>query len=121
MPKLTIRKTDCLDDWYLIELADHDGREWLEPVGMGLAFRRSARFSDADVEGDGREMLALAAAIERNGDARFKRCAVDAWGSTVEMWSPRNSSERGTCTREEALELAQQIRAMCAPTPKETP
>ena len=30
--KLILLKTDVLDDWYVIERAEHDGRVWSEPV-----------------------------------------------------------------------------------------
>jgi hypothetical protein len=89
--KLTIRKSDALDDWYVIERAEHDGRSWLEPTQYGVAFQCSARISDADVEGYASEMLAIADAIEAGTVARFKRCAVDATSDVVRFWSPRNS------------------------------
>jgi hypothetical protein len=118
--RLTIKKTDVIEDWYLIERAEHDGREWIEETGPhSSALRCSARFSDADVEGRSREMLAIAAAIEARGEAVFGRCAVDATGETVRFWSPRNSREDGLVTREEADDLARQVRTLLEPT-KET-
>lgn len=106
--KLTLRKSS--DDWYVIERAEHDGRQWLEPYEHGLALRCSSRFSDADVEGSADQMMAIAVAIEMGARVKFKRCAVDATGDLVRFWSPRNSQEAGVCRFDEATELAAQIR-----------
>lgn len=114
MPKLILVKGG-MDDWYCIERAEHDGREWLEKVGPnGFALRYSGRISDADVEGTGVEMLAIADAIEARSFVRFKRCAVDARKNPVEFESPRNSERAGTCSLAEADELAKEIRSKLA-------
>lgn len=96
MPRLTL--TECKELWhcYIIERAEHDG---------------SARFSDADVEGSREEMLAIAEAIEKRGNAHFRRCAVTAVHEPVRFWSPRNSTEDGIVSYAEADALAQEIRA----------
>ncbi|HYV99657.1 MAG TPA: hypothetical protein VE967_19515 [Gemmatimonadaceae bacterium] len=126
--RLTIRKSDWIDDWWLIERAEHDGRQWMEKVGpnaMGCGscnfpLRTSSRFSDADVEGYGSEMLSLAAAITERSSFRAKRCAVAVKGQTAEFWSPRNSQEHGVVTIEEADELAALIVAT-VPQSTQTP
>jgi hypothetical protein len=110
--ELTIRKSEWMSDWYIIERAEHDGREWLEDMGDNvLAYRCSSRMSDADVEGPAAEMLAIAGAIEERSKARFKRCAVRVEGDRVFFHSPRNSREDGECSLEEADRLAAKIRA----------
>lgn len=110
--RLAIRRSGHLDDWYVVERAEHDGRSWLEPLGENSAgLRCSSRFSDADVEGTAAEMLALAEAIEARGEARFRRCAVDARSELVTFCSPRNSQLDGEVTLAEALALAAEIRA----------
>lgn len=109
--RLTLRKSDGLDDWYVIERAEHDGRRWMEKTDYGFALHTSARFSDnADVEGDGAEMLAVAAAIEARGEYDAKRCAVRVDGDRVEFWSPRNSESPGVVTLAVADALAAEIR-----------
>ena len=114
--RLTIRKSDNLEDWYVIERAEHDGRMWVRQDAPNVSsLMSSARFSDADVEGTAAEMVALADAIEKRAlglDAR--RCAVDARKDRVEFWSPRNSSTSGYCTIEEATALAREIRDLLA-------
>lgn len=110
--RLTIRKCEHIENWYVIERAEHDGRAWMEPMGPGaMALRLSARFSDADVEGTGAEMLAIADAIERRTRASFKRCMVDASTEPVRFASPRNSQRDGECSLAEAVELARSIRS----------
>lgn len=116
--KLTIQKCEAMQDWYTIERAEHDGRQWLENIGPNaMALRDSSRFSDADVEGYASEMLAIADAIERKSDVEFRRCAVDATKDPVKFWSPRNSQTDGACSYAEAADLAAQIRALLGPAP----
>lgn len=109
---LTCRDTG--GDWYVIERRDHDGKTWLEPMPYGAAFRTSARFSDADVEGNADHMLGIAAAIERREGFDAKRCAVAFDGDRVFFWSPRNSTTRGEVTLADADALATEIRAVLA-------
>lgn len=110
--ELTIRKSE-LEDWYVIERLEHDGREWFESAGPNsMALRCSSRFSDADVEGPGEEMLAIAAAIENRGYASFRRCAVDARAPLVRFNSPRNSTQDGVASLVEADKLAARIREL---------
>jgi hypothetical protein len=118
--KLTIRKSDPAD-WYVIERAEHDGLVWLEQLDEhAIAVRCSSRFSDADVEGTGEEMLAIAKAIENRSDTRFRRCAVSIRGDSVAFWSPRNSQDKGSVSYTEAVELAALIRKELQPTEEET-
>lgn len=109
--KCTVRKSDNLSDWYVIERAEHDGREWLAPISGGMAFMRSARISDADVEGTAEEMLAIADAIQGSEDIEFKRCAI-RWqpNGFVEVWSPRNSMRPERISGDDARHLATEIR-----------
>lgn len=113
--KLTIRKSDDLGDWYVIERAEHDGRQWMESTGPNSAtLRCSSRFSDADVEGYATEMLAIAVTIELRSRVLFRRCAVDATTEPVRFWSPRNSQIDGEVTLAEAVALAKEIRTVVA-------
>lgn len=112
---LACRKSDFTDDWYVIERAVHDGRQWLEHVPGGLSLQCSSRFSDADIEGTMEEMQAIARAIIERGKAHFKRCSVDACASsTVFFSSPRNSTRNGEATLEAADALAAEILSMKA-------
>lgn len=109
--KLTVQP-GFLDDWWLIERAEHDGRSWLERTGShSSALRCSSRFSDADVEGSGFEMLEIARAIKGRRDQYFKRCAVSFQGDGVHFRSPRNSQKDGVVTIAEADALADEILA----------
>lgn len=106
-----MRKSDFLDDWYLIERTEHDKRQWMEQIDTNaFALRCSSRISDADIEGSASEMRAIAEAIEKREYVSFKRCAVDAREELVKFWSPRNSQEPGTTSYAEALVLAEQIK-----------
>jgi len=114
--RLTIRKCDDIGDWYVIERAEHDGRKWTERTSpSSSALRCSARFSDADVEGTGDEMRAIATAIRARRGERFKRCAIRIDGDRAFFCSPRNSREDGECTLAEADELAALIEEQVAP------
>ncbi len=121
MPNLTIRKCEDMGDWYVIERAEAEGehREWMERTAPNCArFMSSARLSDADVEGQGVEILNIAAAIETRAGENHKRCAVKIFGDSVYLWSPRNSNEEPEpVTLAEADDLARQIRAMVTPVP----
>ncbi|MFM9635017.1 hypothetical protein ACKI10_47055, partial [Streptomyces galilaeus] len=81
--------------WWLIERAEHDGRSWLELGPLGCTLRVSARFSDADVEGTGAEMRAIAQAILERRGAHAKRCAVYFEDGKAHFRSPRNSTRPG--------------------------
>jgi hypothetical protein len=129
--KLTIRHSDSIEDWYLIERTWHDGRGWLARTEWGSAFCTSARICgaamgdtpaghSADVEGTGEQMLDIAAAIEGRHAVRFKRCGVDARGDLVAISSPRNGQGIDAyVTHEEALDLAAQIRRLVSPSLEE--
>ncbi len=112
MSKLAIVKQDHMDDWYTIELAEHDHRGGEEALDANSsAFTWSGRISDADVEGHGCQLLEIAKAIEERSWVMFKRCAVDATKVPVEFWSPRNSRRMGEVSLADADDLAAQIRA----------
>lgn len=116
--KLTLRKSDAMDDWWVIERAEHDGRTWLQKVGpSAMELRASSRFSDADVEGAGIEMRGVALAIQTRGSFRAKRCAVEVRGDLVAFSSPRNSREDGIVSLAEADELALLILATVPESP----
>lgn len=107
------------DGWFCIERAEHDGREWFEPIGENSSmFCRSARISDADVEGPSEHMLMLAEAIRRRGRHSSKRCAVDATGDRVLLWSPRNSFVCASVSIEAADDLVSQIDAQLSLQPR---
>lgn len=113
--KLTLRPGcgDC--DWWVIERAEHDGRTWFEQTSYGsISFRSSARFSDADVEGNSDEMRGLAKAIRARGSYGAKRCAVTIGEDKAIFRSPRNSTMPGVTSLAEADELATQIETMLA-------
>lgn len=100
------------DGWWCIERAHHDGRRWMEKLEEHVfALRSSARVSDADVEGTAEEMIGIAQAIRDRGTYGAKRCAVDATGPRVLLWSPRNSIAAGSVTLEAADDLATKIES----------
>lgn len=110
--RLTLVKSDCIEDWYLIERAEHDGREWFEQTGPNtFALRMSARLGNADIEGSAAEMRAIAKAIREHDYTSFRRCAVDARSTKkpTRFWSPRNSIGRGEVPYADALALAEEI------------
>jgi hypothetical protein len=115
MRQLTVVKSEHMGDWFCIEWAagDHDGREWLEPTEYGHKFMRSARPSDACIEGPADEMLALANAIEAREAVEFRRCAVEVRGETVDLWSPRNSQTPAQVSLAVADALVPIIWATC--------
>lgn len=89
---LVVRRSEHIDDWYLIQRAVHEGRQGIQQVRPGVArFVCSSRISDADVEGTWDEMRVIAQAIQERTGVAFKRCAVQVHGDDVWFWSPRNS------------------------------
>lgn len=98
MKDITLVKSDIIPDWCIIEWYEHDGREWFEKTGPNSSsFRRSARVSDAEVEGTNVEMIEIAKAIVEKREVEFRRCAVDARDhSAIKLWSPRNSGTPAT-------------------------
>lgn len=107
---LVFLRSDGMDDWWSIERVEHDGREWMQPTAYGHSFMRSARVSDADVEGTREEMGEIADAIEARKSFHAKRCAVEVVGDSAQFWSPRNSQRRGSVSLAVADLLAKQIR-----------
>lgn len=112
--KLACRKSDSLDDWYIIERAEHDGASWWEPDEYGHHLMTSARIGDADIEGGAEHMRGIATAIREKTYESFRRCAARWTGAGVELWSPRNSSESTLVTHASALALADSIDAVLA-------
>lgn len=113
--KLVLTKSDSLDDWYLVERAEHEGRQWLEPTGPNtMKFMDSARISDACVEGTAEEMVELAKAVKARGAASFGRCAVRVNGETAYFCSPRNSTRDGEVPLTDAEEFADKVLALLA-------
>lgn len=113
--KLILVKSEFLDNWYVIERAEHEGIERADQVGPNsYTLFCSSRISDADVEGHLDQMVALADAIESSGSVSFKRCAVRIENDRAFFWSPRNSRREGETSLACALELAKQIREVAA-------
>lgn len=109
MAKLTVTKSDALADWWVIEQVG-ERRVWIEETDYGGRVMDSLRISDADVEGSGIEVRAIAEAIQRHEGAEFKRCAVSWEPDGVRFWSPRNSQEPSELfTHAEADALAELI------------
>lgn len=85
---MTFRKSDWLEDWYLIEDCG----------------------TDACVEGTQKEMLAVADAIKEKKDAYFKRCAaIKSNSDRYRFFSPRNSIRSAFQSYEDSFALANQI------------
>lgn len=127
---MTIKNIKCIvvqqkhmgDDYWTIERAEHDGRSWMQSLGPhSQAFCLSARLGEpsadtnehnnADIEGDSREMLAIAKAIEDGGRASFKRCEAVVTEEGVELMSPRNMVAPVVISHANAKALAEDIRA----------
>jgi len=108
---LSLVKADSIADWWLIERKEHDGRSWFAPAHGGMSFMRSARISDADVEGPGAEMLDIAEAIEKRSSESHRRCSVSFTADGFLFCSPRNSQVEALVSVEAADDLARQIRA----------
>lgn len=109
--ELTCRKFAVLDDWYVIERQDHDGRYWTEQREDGASVLCcSSRITDADIEGNCNAMARIADAIDNNGKFSAPRCAVDATGSHVFLMSPRNSTYAAIVPKDKAAALAARIR-----------
>ena len=113
---LVCKASDGMEGWYTIERAEHDGRTWMEQRDfgggiMGGAFMMSCRITDACVEGDGEEMLALAKAIGAGKAASFKRCEAYPHQGGYALSSPRNSTYAALVPMDVAERLAASIRA----------
>lgn len=110
--KITLQKSDWLEDWYTIERAEHENCQWLAPIGgNGLQLMYSGRISDACVEGTAEEMRAIAEAIKARGSASFNRCAVQVKGDVAYFCSPRNSTRDAEIPLADADEFADQAIA----------
>lgn len=114
--ELTVTKSESLDDWWLIERKDHDGRVRFEPTDYGATLRASSRITNADIEGTAAEMLAIADAIESGASAGFRRCSAGRRSDgAYELQSPRNSTYAAVIPLESAQRLAQVIRSKVTP------
>ncbi len=116
---LALRACEGMDDWYVIERAEHDGRMWLEPHEYGAALMTSARLGDADVEGPAADMRAIATAIETRAMFHGTRCrvVVDVAAQRAMFDSPRNSSRAAWVPLARADVLAAEIRVRLAHGP----
>ena len=110
--ELILVSCDGMPDWWIIERAQHDVREWDEYSDDGAhAFTCcSARIVNGDIEGSGNEMRSLAKAIEEGRSAQFKRCQVAWTKNGYLMGRPRGGSAPVLVTFGVALHLAADIR-----------
>lgn len=105
--KIVLKKSNNLEDWYTIECAQHENRQWLEPTGPNsMQLMYSGRISDACVEGTAAEMIELAKAIKARGSASFKRCAVRVDGERAYFRNPRSSERDAEVPLADADEFA---------------
>jgi hypothetical protein len=115
---LALVKSAWLDDWYVIERAAHDGRERMRPAEGGAHFMRSARITNADVEGTADEMREVAVAIEARGMYSAKRVGVSVKGDRALLWSPRNSIGFASVPLSRADALAAEILRTLGDNPR---
>jgi hypothetical protein len=117
--KIILKKSDWLTDWYVIERAEHDGRQWLEETGPHSSrFMLSSRIVPSYcVEGPSGEMIELARCILNKEDCSFNRCAVAFKRNKVQIWSPRNysGSPKGVVTLKEATDFANSVLEILVP------
>lgn len=111
--KIKLNKCEHMDDWYTIVRAEHDDKEWWEDTGPNSArLMLSERIvPNACIEGTSSEMLSIAYAIRDSSSESFKRVAVHFAKDGVHLYSPRNSSEDGVVSVEEAMEFADEVIA----------
>jgi hypothetical protein len=108
-----LRKSEHMDDWYVIEKAEHEHTSHWDRVGPNaFSLSCSSRISDACVEGPLAHMAGIAKAVRYRGRYFERRCAVDATGREVLIWSPRNSTVIGSITHSAARGLAGQIEEL---------
>lgn len=111
---LICRFCDWMEDWFVIDRRDHDHTRWYERTEYGVAVMCSSRISDADIEGTGAEMLAIADAITARSSESFRRCECIHVDGGFELSSPRNSSFAVFVPYTVADMLALDIRAAVA-------
>ena len=107
---------ESMDEWYVIEWAEHENLQWFEPTEWGSMFMTSSRISKADIEGTAEHMLGIARAILDGGEAHYKRCSVRVDGDRCYMSSPRNDIEGGVVHTQDARDLAKYIIATLGDT-----
>lgn len=116
--RMLIVKSDWMEDWWILEREEHDGREWFERVGPNAtALCMSSRIGNADVEGSAREWKEIAAAIRARGGTSSKRCAAWCKPEGVYLSSPRNSIEPTLVDYASADLLAERIEQALSPAP----
>jgi hypothetical protein len=115
--RVVVVKSENMGDWWTIERAEHKHERWMKPTEYGASLMYSGRISDACVEGTAMEMIEIAAAIENCTDVSFRRCAVSCTKDGCWFESPRNSQHPGYIHRDQALELAKDIRKKVAVPP----
>ena len=109
--KIVLKQCEGMGDWYTIVRAEHDGREWFQDTGPNSSsFMMSERLvPNACIEGNTEEMLAIAHAVKNKTSESFKRVAVHFEEDGVHLYSPKNSSEDGVVTVQEASEFADEV------------
>jgi len=101
------------DEWCQIEKATHDNVEEFVQTGPNCySLYRSARITNASVEGNIFEMRGIAEAILSNCGVMYYRCAVSPHEGGFVFWSPRNSSNVGWVSAEAAIALANKIQTI---------
>jgi len=109
---LTIDK-EWYEDWSQIEKAVHDGEEkFVQTDPNCYVLYRSARISNASVEGPLHEMKDIADAILSGKGCQHYRCAVAPHNGGFVFWSPRNSVNVGWVTADVAIALAKEIQSI---------
>lgn len=109
---IALVESDGMENWYTIELKEHDGRHWMkqtDPNSFSLMY--SGRISDADVEGTAEDMLEIAKAIRSRKSFSAKRCSVNYSEAEDGFYfsSPRNSREDALVPSEFCDVLAEDI------------
>ena len=135
---MTVKNIKCIvvqqkhmgDNYWTIERAEHDGRNWMQPLGPhSSAYCLSSRLGEpsaepnmhnnADIEGDSYEMMAIAKAIEnglafgpghQSAQVSFRRCEAVVTEEGVELMSPRNMRFPVVISHANAKALAEDIR-----------
>lgn len=124
--KMLIEKDLVLEDWYSIVRAEHDGREWFEPIpGTERSFQLMCSerlIPEASIEGYGYEMRHMAQCIMngKNFDSA-ERCAMSHEADGIHFWRPRsNGDKHAVVSKEDAIQLAELIM-MEIPVPDNSP
>lgn len=104
---------DWYEDWSQIEKAVHDEvEEFVQTDSNCYTLYRSARISNASIEGPLHEMKDIADAILSGKGCEHYRCAVAPYNRGFVFWSPRNSVSVGWVTADVAIALAKEIQSI---------